>query len=180
VRLFNHATASAIREAFGELLSEWPWVWYLTWTFRDRVGPVKAVQEIRHHTRLIEWGMGYEICWVFGLEQEYGADRPHGHGLICGGSGNARPGELYADDPHERRVLLMEPYWRAWMDRNGAGRFVRVEDERAVSFYCSKYSVKGGEIFMSDNLSRFRRSGDLRRGALPAAVTLAPVASPAA
>jgi hypothetical protein len=120
-------------------------MWYMTWTFRDPVGPVKVTHEIRQHLSFIEWGMGRRIGWMFGLEQEYGADRPHGHGLICGS--------------REDRALLMEPYHHAWYERNGAGRFEKVDRGIAVSFYCAKYSGKRGEIFLSDNIEKFRSPG---------------------
>jgi len=145
VRLEGHRKAGPVREAFGKLLEEWPWTWYMTWTFRDPVGPVKATHEIRQHLSLIEWGMGRRIGWMYGLEQEYGADRPHGHGLICGGREEGR--------------MLMEPYWRAWFDRNGAGRFEAPRGQLGVSFYCAKYSGKRGEIFVSDNIGKFRSGG---------------------
>lgn len=157
VRLYNHRSAPAVREAFGEMLREWPWSWYMTWTFRDRVGPVKVAQEVRQHLRLIEWGQGYRIGWLFGLEQEHGADRPHAHGLICG-------------EREDGSQVLMEPYWRAWQDRMGAGRFVRTMGPLdAVTFYCTKYSVKGGELFMSDNLATFRRRHSAQRSGAPPA-----------
>lgn len=119
----------------------------MTWTFRDPVGPVKATHEIRQHLSLIEWGQGRCMGWMFGLEQEYGADRPHGHGLICGGRESGR--------------MLMEPYWHAWNERNGAGRFEAPKGQLNVSFYCAKYSGKRGEIFVSDNIDKFRRADAL-------------------
>lgn len=152
VRLEGYKKAETVREAFGKLLEEWPWKWYMTWTFRDPVGPVKVTHEIRQHLSLIEWGMGRRIGWMFGLEQEYGADRPHGHGLICGG--------------REDRDLLMEPYWHAWNERNGAGRFVKVQGgQEPVTFYCAKYSGKRGEIFLSDNIEKFRNPDGRRTAA---------------
>ena len=157
VRLYGHPKAPTLREAFGVLLAEWPWELYLTWTFDERVGEVKAAHEIRQHVSFIEWAMRREIGWMFGLEQEYGADRPHGHGLICGAERLIEEMELYKDKPHERRTLRIEPYWLAWKDRNGAGRFEIVKGREDVSFYCAKYAGKRGEIFLSDNLGRFRR-----------------------
>lgn len=159
VRLDGHKRAASVREAFGRLLQEWPWELYCTWTFADPVGPVKAIHEIRQHLSLIEWGMGRRIGWMFGLEQEYGADRPHGHGLVCGDRRLLDEIVLYKGKPHEWRGLRIEPYWLAWMDRNGAGRFEIPKGQPNVSFYCAKYSGKRGEIFVSDNIERFRSPG---------------------
>src|SRR5262249_48122370 len=123
---------------FSEMLQTWSWTWFMTWTFEDCVGPQKALIEVRRHLEFIAWGAKGEIGYIAGLEQEYDAPSPHAHGLIIGG---------------ER--LYMEPYWRAWLDRNGRGRFERVRSIGAV-LYCSKLSTKGSELILSDNLGRFR------------------------
>src|SRR5258706_446614 len=107
VRLYGHPRAGEVRRAFGRLLTEWPWALYMTWTFRDRVGPVKALHEVQQHLRLINWGLRGEIGWVVGLEQEYEADRPHAHGLICGPR-LLEEVTLNRGKPHERRVPLIE------------------------------------------------------------------------
>jgi hypothetical protein len=55
---------------------------------------------------------------------------------------------------------LIEPYWRAWLDRHGAGRFAVIRgSSAAVSFYCAKYATKRGEFFFSENLGQFRGEG---------------------
>jgi hypothetical protein len=118
---------------------------------------VKALHEVQQHLRFMGWGFRGEIGWVAALEQEYGADRPHAHGLICG----PRVMEtitMYRGKRNERTVPLLEPYWRAWLDRNGGGRFevVRGPVDR-LAFYCAKYAARHGEIIVSDNLEKFRR-----------------------
>jgi hypothetical protein len=157
VRLEGHRKAPLLREAFGRLLEEWPWTLYLTWTFRDPVGPVKASHEIKQHLSLIEWGEGRRIGWMFGLEQEYGADRVHGHGLICEAGRLLEVVTMHRGKPFEHPDVGFAPYWWAWFQRNGAGRFQKVESGTAVSFYCAKYSGKRGEIFLSDNIEKFRK-----------------------
>jgi len=165
MKLHGYPGAGEIRKAFGRLLAEWPWQFYLTWTFRDRVGPVKALHEVQQHLRFMSWGLQGEIGWVVGLEQEHGADRPHAHGLVCGPQ-LIQPVMLYRGWPVEHKVLRIEPYWRAWMDRNGAGRFELVRGPvNAVSFYCAKHAVRDGELLISDNLEKFRpREFQPRRG----------------
>jgi hypothetical protein len=143
----------------GELLSTFPWRVYLTWTFRDRIGPEGALREIRAHLRLFEFGFGREVGWVVGLEQEPGAPWPHAHGLLCGDR-VVEPVTLYKGRAHERTVPLLEPYWRAWFDRHGSAKFEVIEgDARGCSFYCAKYATKRGELYFSPNLHEFRGSG---------------------
>src|SRR5262249_15523592 len=114
-RLTGHPQAAQLRAGFSEMLQTWSWTWFMTWTFEDCVGPQKALIEVRRHLEFIAWGAKGEIGYIAGLEQEYDAPSPHAHGLIIGG---------------ER--LYMEPYWRAWLDRNGRGRFERVRSIGAV------------------------------------------------
>jgi hypothetical protein len=154
---------SSERAAMGELLSTFPWSVYCTWTFRDRIGPVRALKEIRWWLRLPEFAYRDKLGWVVGLEQEQGAEWPHAHGLFC-----TRDEDLWQwYEPHNpsvwagrSRLPLIEVYWRAWFDKHGAGRFVKVEgDGRGCSFYCSKYATKRGELYFSDNLATSRGQG---------------------
>src|SRR5262245_30159868 len=158
MKLYGHPRAPEIRSAFARLFAKWPWTLYMTWTFRDRVGPVKALHEVSQHLRFVRWGLGGDAGWIVGLEQEYGADRPHAHGLVCAPRLLERV-RRYAGDGEPRQSLLIEPYWRAWLDRNGAGRFELVRGPvTAVTFYCAKHAGERGELLISDNIEKFRPS----------------------
>lgn len=128
-----------VRTAFGSLLRDWPWETFTTWTFRDRCGPVKAEREVREWLRWLAYQHRAPFAWMFGTEQEPGADRPHAHGLLIG-----------------TRGVRWEPLWSAWYARNGAMRTEAPRDGDAVTFYCTKYVAKRGEVYFSDNLHEFR------------------------
>jgi len=147
------------REAMGALLSTFPWRVYCTWTFRDRIGESGALREVQRWLQLLSFGFGQEVGWMVGLEQDHGALWPHAHGLVCGQRVVAEA-TLYRGKDHERTVPLIEPYWRAWMDRHGQGAFRVIDGRggRGCSFYCAKYATKRGQITFSANLERFRGS----------------------
>ena len=150
------AARSPERLAMGELLTTWPWRIFCTWTFQDRTGEEGALREIKRWLHVLEFAFGREIGWVVGLEQEPGADRPHGHGLVCG-ERTVADVTLYRGKQHERTVPLIEPYWRAWVDRHGSGAFRVITGEgRGSAFYCTKYATKRGTLHFSANLERFR------------------------
>lgn len=157
LHLYGHCKAEQERELMGRFLTEWPWCIYCTWTFREPMGEVGAVKRIRWWLRLIEFGFGSDVGWMIGVEQDRDAPWPHAHGLICGRR-VADPVVMYEGRPHERRVPLIEPYWRAWFDRHGAGKFEVIDPLRghtAPSFYCAKYATKRGTVFFSENLEAF-------------------------
>ena len=143
-------TGAAVGRAMGRFLTEWPWLLFCTWTFRARISEERAVKEIRRWLWFLSWGFGGDVGWVMGLEQEMGAEWPHGHGLVCGlrtpGGGGG-----------ERALPLVAPYWRAWFDRHGSGRFVPVTG--GASFYCGKYATKRGAIYFSENVERYKVGG---------------------
>lgn len=142
----------------GELLTEWPWRIYCTWTFAERTGEDAALREVKRWLHLLEFAFGREVGWVVGLEQEPSAGWPHAHGLVCG-ERLAADVTLYPGKKHERTVPLIEPYWRAWLDRHGAGAFRVVDGSgRGAAFYCSKYASKRGTLHFSSNLAGFRGS----------------------
>jgi len=128
-----------VRSAFGVMLAEWDWDTFCTWTFREMCGPIKAEREVREWLRWVAYGQGEPVGWVYGTEQEPGADRPHAHGLLVGTKG-----------------VLWEPLWRSWFIRNGAMRTEVPRSGEAVGFYCTKYIAKRGAVYFSGNLEAFR------------------------
>lgn len=157
------------RQAMGELLTSWPWRVFCTWQFKSRIGEDGAVREVRRWLDLLRFAWGGEVGWMIGLEQGHGDEWPHVHGLVCGDR-VGEPTTLYAGKRHQRTVPLLEPFWLAWKERHGGGRFeVITGDTRGCSFYCAKYAAKRGLIEFSANLERFRG-----RGAALAPVTLYP------
>ncbi len=147
------------REAMGELLRDWPWRIFCTWTFAERIGEEGALREVKAWLGFLGWAMRRDVGWMIGVEQDHGAEWPHVHGLVCGGRLADRV-TMYAGKPHERVVPLIEPYWRGWFDRHGSrGKFEVIESTTATTFYCAKYAGKRGAVIFSDGLERFRGRG---------------------
>lgn len=149
----------AERDAMAELLVTIPWQVYLTWTFRHSIGPDGALREILRWLSFLSWSFAHKLGWMVGLEHDLGAEWCHGHGLALAlGDDLADTVKLYQGKPHERAVPLLEPFWFAWHRRHGRGKFELIDGRagHGVSFYCSKYAAKRGDVVFSTGLEAFR------------------------
>lgn len=152
------------REAMGDLLRTVPWSVFCTWQFRARIGEDGVLRQVRWWLSLLSFAFGRDVGWMIGVEHDLGAEWPHAHGLVVGERLGA-PVTLYAGKPHQKTVPLLEPFWLAWRERHGGGRFEVIEgDGLGCSFYCAKYAAKRGAVYFSANLERFRSGNPVRSG----------------
>lgn len=156
-----HPSRRRERYAMADLLVSVPWDVYCTWTFRDRIGPERAVKQICSWIHTVGFAFGGNLGWMIGLEHDLGAEWCHGHGLLVAPE-LAGPVTLYKGKAHEKTVPFIEPFWLSWYKRHGGGKFVPIRAREGCAFYCAKYSAKRGDVIFSTGLERFR-------GASPAA-----------
>lgn len=136
--------------AWTNYLSQWPWDWFCTLTFRESVHPERAAKVFRMWTceinrdiygrRWREKNLG--IYWVKALEyQRRGVI--HFHTLMSGRGANL--------NQQAKRFKYMQ----RWDQLAG---FAKIEPPRdgAVVNYVSKYVAKGGEIELSESLGHFQ------------------------
>jgi hypothetical protein len=140
----------------GELLCSIPWQVYCTWTFRDRIGPERAVKQICSWIQTVGFGFGRKLGWMIGLEHDFAAEWCHGHGLLLALSESGKDGLDDLVEVGPVRVPYIWPYWQSWFRRHGSGRFELIKDREDTAFYCAKYSAKRGEVYFSTGLERFR------------------------
>jgi hypothetical protein len=144
------------RSAMGELLTSVPWEVYCTWTFREAIGPERALKQIRSWIHTIGFAYGGKLGYMIGLEHDIDAAWCHGHGLLVAPE-LGKCVTLYGGKVHEKTVPFIEPFWLAWQRRHGSGFFKLIEgDGEGCAFYCAKYSAKRGDVTFSTGLERFR------------------------
>lgn len=129
-----------LRGAWGQFLSQFPWDWFVTLTFRNEVPTFRAYRMVESFLRDIEADAGVPIHWFRGDEYGPRLGRLHMHLLI----GNVA---------HLRRLYWMDE----WNVRAGYARILPFDDNKRAAFYVAKYITKqGGEWAMSDNLGRLQ------------------------
>lgn len=144
-------------EAWVNFLSQWPWDWFCTLTFRgDAVHPESAAKRFGvfsckinrslYGNRWYKRGLG--IRWVRALEMQR-REVGHYHALV-GGSG------------------VVELHRLSWMDSwNELAGFARIERPRnrgSVVSYCVKYVTKGGEVDIGGPTAAWKRPEDVSPG----------------
>lgn len=170
---------SEIRKAWGELLSEYEWDVFATLTFkharRDMFQVAKAariwlkkwcraeaeIQELVSVRKVAEvdhqrggkmhrvkcfgpwwrkWKQGIaKPVYVMGIEKFHGSDDLHLHMIIRFSD--------YLRDMYRKRG------WKIWYSemKCGMARIEPPKDQADVRHYVSKYVIKDGEVFMSEN-----------------------------
>ena len=113
-------------EAWGQFLSQFPWDWFVTLTFREPVPSFRAYRMFRRFTADIERAAGMPIAWF--LVFEYGArtGRLHVHALML-------------NVAHLSRLWWLDE----WNRRAGYARILPFDRSRGAAFYCAKYLTKG-------------------------------------
>jgi hypothetical protein len=127
-----------LREAWGQFLSQFPWHWFVTLTFRGEVPTFRAHRIVKRFLRDLEAAAGVPIQWF--SADEYGPrfGRFHIH-LLIGNVG------------HLRRLYWMDE----WNRRAGYARILPFDDKQGALFYVAKYITKqDGEFEMSETLGR--------------------------
>lgn len=132
-------------EVWGHFLSEWPWSWFTTNTFRDEVHPEAADKT---------WGI-----WVHQLNRLIFGCRYYkrsADGVIWArGSEYQRRGAL-----HFHALIGRVPDWVRrldWLDQwDELAGFARIEPydaSKGARFYLGKYVLKGGEVDLGGPLT---------------------------
>ena len=135
-----------VRDGWAELISRYPWEWFVTLTFTDDIHPEAALKSMRVWLSKLNrevfghrWykNVPYGVYWVAAIEyQKRGVLHLH---LLITGVGDTR------------RLSYMD-IWAEMGNKNGWARVEAVEANNAVSMYLSKYVTKDGEIYFSNNL----------------------------
>jgi hypothetical protein len=128
-----------LTEAMGGFLSQYPWDWFATFTFRDWVKSFTAHRKFELFMRELEKAAGIPIFWFRADEIGTHGGRFHIHALI----GNVA---------HLRRLTWMD----RWNDLAGIARILPFNAKRGAAFYCAKYvSKQFGDWDLSDDLNAF-------------------------
>ncbi|WOJ97973.1 hypothetical protein R0137_05205 [Congregibacter brevis] len=132
------------RIAYGDLISRWPWEWFVTLTFAEDLNPDAAMKKVRvwlsrlaaslYGRRWYKNGALYWIC----AEEYQKQGRIHFH-LVIAGVRNTR------------RLTWMDK-WQFLDRKTGFARIEAVESNSGSSHYLAKYLGKDGEIYFSHNL----------------------------
>lgn len=115
-----------LSEAWGQFLSQFPWDWFVTLTFREPVPSFRAYRMFRRFVADIERAAGLPIAWF--LVFEYGArnGRLHIHALM-------------SNTAHLSRLWWLDE----WNRRAGYARILPFDCRRGAVYYCAKYVTKG-------------------------------------
>lgn len=151
-----------LTEGWGQFLSQYPWDWFVTLTFRDWVGSFRAHRLFERFVRELEKAAGIPIFWFRADEIGTHGGRFHMHALI----GNVA---------HLRRLTWMD----RWEGMAGIARILPFNAKRGAAYYCAKYVTKqDGDWQLSDNLAAFSSYQPLlplEGGTKPRIATASPV-----
>lgn len=139
-----------LTETWAEFLSQYPWQWFCTFTFRTSPHPEAAFKTFRHWVNLQDRKLynsravskGHGIHWCLALEY-HKSGVIHFHAL-CGDTQNLND------------TLSRIDATGNWHDLAGYALIDPIDEQLlAVTNYVSKYVAKGGEIELSDSLNEF-------------------------
>ncbi|MGA2979620.1 MAG: hypothetical protein ABSD76_08520 [Terriglobales bacterium] len=132
---------SQLAEGWGQFLSQFPWDWFATLTFREEVKSFSAHRLFARFARGIERAAEQPIFWFRADEIGSRLGRFHIHALF----GNVS---------HLRRLFWMD----RWSDVAGYARILPFNDKRGAAYYCAKYLTKqDGDWEMSANINAFQQ-----------------------
>ncbi len=135
-------------DAAVSYLSNYPWSYFVTLTFRQQLGPEAIERAIKRFTRFVHQNVFgefdpvrdvrdlYGVRYFPAIERgRHGTQRLHAHVLICGG-------EVLG----ERLTNARWDPWRKWWNKEYGGLQVDPpESQGDVAAYCAKYILKGDE-----------------------------------
>src|SRR5229473_4001355 len=131
------------------LLSNYPWAYFITLTFRESLGPEAIERAIRRFTRFVHQNIFGEFDPVRDVRDLYGVRyfpaiergkhatrRLHAHLVICGG-------EILGERLDNAKWLP----WLRWWNKTYGGMDPpeKPESQGDVAAYCAKYILKGDE-----------------------------------
>jgi len=140
-----------LQEEWSVFLSQYPWQWFCTFTFKTSPHPEAAFKTFRHFINLINRKLygsraqkkGLSVHWALALEY-HKSGVIHFHALI---GDNVDLNERFS------RIEASN----IWRELAGFNLIDPIDDKLlAVTNYVSKYISKGGEIELSDNLNDFK------------------------
>lgn len=174
---------SKLRGAWAEFLGCLPWDVFATLTFKRPTGEEVLVRNIGRWLWLwqLKTAIDCEMAW---LEDDGGHDpfkppqsRDTHARRARGPWPNAyRKGRCYAQwvagiEPHKSgrlhahvmihwsdrlKDLTRTDGWRIWFDQYGFARIESPRSELDVAAYCTKYVVKGGDLYLSKSLDAYK------------------------
>lgn len=150
----------SIRESWGEWVGRQPWDLFVTLTSEKQTHPEAMLKRFRYcmnkasdHVYGRNWDRsGRGVQWVCGLERTK-QGWPHSHAVV------AFPG-VDIRGPSGRDIFDFG-YWSAWMTSTGGYCWLQpVRSQQAVINYVTKYVVKDGDLYLSNNVEFAAASGD--------------------
>lgn len=114
-----------LREVWAEWLNEWDWEWFVTLTFKEEVGIMKAERLWRRWVRELNEALDDRVGYFRVMEWQKNRKVPHFHALML--------------NLHGARRLT-------WMDRwNALAGYARIwpyQKDKGADHYLSKYVIK--------------------------------------
>jgi hypothetical protein len=114
-----------LAEAWGQFLSQYPWDWFVTLTFREPVGSFRAHRLFGYFVRDLEKAAGVPIFWFRADEIGPNGGRFHIHALV----GNVE---------NLRRMTWVD----CWDRLAGWARILPFDAKRGAAYYTAKYVAK--------------------------------------
>jgi len=138
----NYNNYKQLNDAWGRLLSDFPWDWFLTVTFKGWVGLWGAEMKWRALIRFIREETGHRFEWVRVTEWHKFRNVPHYHALLLNCKGV--------------NALRVINWW--WGSGRGRARMYRYNKSLGAGFYLGKYLGKElSDITFSRGLRYFQQ-----------------------
>lgn len=128
----EYSQVQELRQALSDWVSDRPWDWYATLTFRREVRNTSIAK--RNFGRFTSWlGKVYEVDPKYFLAVERFRDGwgTHLHALLWVGGPN-----MLGQAP------LIRPAWEWWFRKYGMARIMVYDSGLGASYYLSKYLTK--------------------------------------
>lgn len=127
-----------ILEAFGNFLSQFPWDWFVTLTFRQPVSESSALRSLVKFIHAIRTAQGFNPGFIAVSEIQHARNVPHWHLLML----NVEP--------------LRRLDFKDWWERYGYARVLPYNRELGARHYVGKYLFKDyGTVITSRNLAKW-------------------------
>jgi hypothetical protein len=120
-------TQISLGQSYGEFLGEFPWEWYGTLTFRDKVSPRMAFKLFNKWKVMLKKATGHRIEYVLAIEPTPSRNAtPHLHFLLLG-----------VGDEKEYE------WEQQWYILGGLAKIQRYNPELSASYYLGHKLVSG-------------------------------------
>jgi len=127
-----------VLQEFGNYLSQFPWDWFVTLTFRQPVSESSALRALVRFIHAIRAAQGFNPGFVAVSELQHARNVPHWHLLML----NVSP--------------LRRLDFKDWWERYGYARVLPYNPELGARVYIGKYLFKDyGTVITSRNLAKW-------------------------